>query len=210
MFNSVLAFTLIEHLAKATTPGEAAGYSRVLNNHRGPHKTSDGQHIALLPYTDGHWRSLFDAVGRPDILDRPWFKDHRTRLEQADMVYRDLAEVVAQRTAADWLELADRHGIPACDVPTLDQIVNEPERHRGVLSEAQHPVVGTYRSIEPPVMFSATPTSVRRSAPLVAEHTRDILREAGLTEAEIDELITSGVASVRPAPDRREGAGGTR
>jgi crotonobetainyl-CoA:carnitine CoA-transferase CaiB-like acyl-CoA transferase len=199
MFDSLLSFSLVEHLSRAVTPGEPAGYSRIMTEHRGPHRTRNG-FIAMMPYTDAHWKSLFLAVGRLDILDRPWFVDHRSRLLRADEVYRDLAEIIAERTTEEWLSLCRMHDIPASPVPTLDQIIENPANHRGVLSEANHPVVGTYRSIQSPVRYSATPTSMRRHAPLVAEHTDEILVELGYAPDEIRTLLETGAIRCRRGP----------
>ena len=196
MVDAVLAFNLVEHLSRAATPGERAGYSRILTRHRGPQRTRDG-FIAMMPYTDAHWHSLFIAVGRQELLDQPWFTDHPTRLRSADRVYGDLARIVEERTTAEWLALCEEHGIPASPVPTLDEIVEDPDRHRHVIREVQHPVVGTYREVAPPVVFSDTPASVRRPAPLVAEHTAELLREAGYSPAAITELLADGAVRGR-------------
>jgi crotonobetainyl-CoA:carnitine CoA-transferase CaiB-like acyl-CoA transferase len=196
MFDAVLAFNLVEHLGRAVTPGEPAGYSRVMTSNRGPHRTKNG-HIALMPYTDEHWHALFTAVGREDILQRPWFREHRLRLDHADRVYGDLAEVIAERTTEEWLDLCSQHQIPASPVPALDDIVNDRLLNHGMLSELTHPTVGLYRSINPPARFSATPASVRRPAPLVAQHTEEILAEAGYSSSEIADLVDGGVARIR-------------
>lgn len=200
MFDAVLAFNLVEHLSRAVTPGEPAGYSRILTHHRGPHRTLDG-HIAMMPYTDNHWRSLFVAVGMENMLDRPWFADHATRLLSADRVYGDLAHIVAQRTTADWLSLCEEHGIPASPVPTLDDVVSDSALHRGVLRDADHPVTGHYREIVPPLVLSASPASVRRAAPLFAEHTEAVLSELGYDRADIEELLAEGAVELRVADD---------
>jgi len=192
MFDAVLSFTLVEHLSRATVPGGPAGYSRIMTAHRGPHRTADG-YISMMPYTDEHWNSLFGAVNRMDIMERPWFADHRNRLLEADHVYKDLAEVIVERTTAEWLELCELHSIPASPVPSLDDVVNDPAQHRGVLSDAVHPVVGAYRQINSPVKMSATPPSVRRHAPLVAEHTTEILGELGYSEVDVARLVEEGV-----------------
>jgi crotonobetainyl-CoA:carnitine CoA-transferase CaiB-like acyl-CoA transferase len=85
-------------------------------------------------------------------------------------------------------------------VPTLDEIVDDAAHHRGVLTEALHPVVGVYRQIGPPLVLSDTPVSVRRPAPLVAEHTEEVLAEAGYGPGEVDELVRSKVVRVRDEP----------
>jgi crotonobetainyl-CoA:carnitine CoA-transferase CaiB-like acyl-CoA transferase len=66
--------------------------------------------------------------------------------------------------------------------------------HRGVLEDATHPVVGAYRQIAPAVTMSATPGSIRRHAPLVGEHTMEILTELGYSDDEIASLIASRTA----------------
>ncbi len=188
MFDTVLSFNLVEHLAGAAIPGSRAGYSRIMSRHRGPHQTSDG-YVAIMPYTDDHWRALFEAVDRMDMMERPWFAEHGARLKDADRVFQDLASIVIERTTAEWLELCARLAIPAAPVPTIDEIVEDPALHRGVLREEPHPIVGSYRHIESPMKFSSTPTSLRRPAPLVGEQTMEILAELGFSAAEIDALL---------------------
>jgi crotonobetainyl-CoA:carnitine CoA-transferase CaiB-like acyl-CoA transferase len=200
MFDAVLSFTLVEHLSRATIPGGAAGYSRIMTPHRGPHRTANG-YIAMMPYTDDHWNSLFGAVNRMDIMERPWFADHRNRLLEADHVYRDLAEVIVERTTEEWLELCELHSIPASPVPSLDDVVNDPAQHRGVLSDAVHPVIGEYRQINSPVKMSSTPAAVRRHAPLVAQHTAEILVELGYSDSDVIKLVDDGVVRL---PRKRE------
>ena len=111
MFDAALAFNLVEHLARAAVPGEPAGYNRSLTLHRGPHRTLDG-YVAMMPYTDEHWTTLFTAVGRQELLDRPCFADHRSRLMQADEVYGLLAQIVAERTTDEWIELCSDWASP--------------------------------------------------------------------------------------------------
>jgi crotonobetainyl-CoA:carnitine CoA-transferase CaiB-like acyl-CoA transferase len=194
MFDAVLAFNLVEHLSRAAVPGEPAGYSRVLTSHRGPHRTLDG-YVALMPYTDKQWRALFTAVGREELLEEPWFADHAMRLRNADDVYAALAGIVRERTTAEWLEIAEANGVPASPVPSIDEIVDDPELHMGAITEAHHPAVGRYRQIEPAARFSRSPQSVRRPAPMLAEHTREILAEVGYDDGAIDRLVADGAAT---------------
>jgi crotonobetainyl-CoA:carnitine CoA-transferase CaiB-like acyl-CoA transferase len=195
MFNAVLSFNLVEHLSRATIPGGPAGYSRIMSSLRGPHRTLDG-YVAIMPYTDANWTALCGAVDRMDLLDRPWFANHQSRLRDADRVFGDLAEIVAQRTTKEWLDICARHDIPASAVPSLDDVVNDSGLHRGVLTDATHPLVGDYRQIAPAATLSKTPGSVRRYAPLVGENTVEVLRELGYSDDDIAILVANGAAGV--------------
>jgi crotonobetainyl-CoA:carnitine CoA-transferase CaiB-like acyl-CoA transferase len=201
MFDAVLAFNLAEHLSRAAVPGQPAGYSRIMTTTRGPHRTRDG-YIAMMPYSDEHWRRLFAAVGREELLDEPWFADLNQRLLNAETVYGNLAAIIAERTTAEWLALCEAEGIPANPVPDLDEILEDPALHRGMITTAQHPVVGEYRVIGPPMILDDAPLSVRRPAPLRAEHTAEVLAEVGYDDAAIEALVASGAAQVRP-PERQ-------
>ncbi len=192
MFDAALAFNLVEHLSRAAVPGEPPGYNRVLSHHRGPHRTADGW-VAMLPYTDAHWTALFEAVGEEHLLEQPWFSDHRSRLVHADEVYGLLASIITRKTTAEWVELGTALGIPVSPVPPLAEIVDDEANHRGVLQDAEHPVIGRYRSIAAPLVFSASGQRPLEPAPLVAEHTDEILAELGYDEAAVADLLAAGV-----------------
>jgi crotonobetainyl-CoA:carnitine CoA-transferase CaiB-like acyl-CoA transferase len=203
MFNSVLSFNLVEHLSRAAIEGGAAGYGRIMSSLRGPHRTLNG-YVAIMPYTDANWESLCRAIGRLDVIERPWFTNYETRTREADRVFGDLAEIVAERTTEEWIEICELYDIPVSAVSSLDDVVSDAALNRGVITTATHPVVGEYREIAPPVTMSKTPTSVRRAAPLVAQDTRDVLSELGYSADDITSLIDRGVAGVaneRTSPD---------
>jgi crotonobetainyl-CoA:carnitine CoA-transferase CaiB-like acyl-CoA transferase len=192
MFDAVLGFNLVEHLARAATPGGgSAGYNRILNPNRRPHRTKDG-YIAMLPYSDKSWSDLYHAVGHEHELQDRWFQK---RLENPRPVYASLAKILQERTTAEWLELATELGIPAGPVPGLDELVTDPRHHRGVLTEADHPVIGAYRQIAPAARFDNSPAAVRKHAPLLGQDTIAVLREIGLAEDQIAKLIDSGAAT---------------
>jgi crotonobetainyl-CoA:carnitine CoA-transferase CaiB-like acyl-CoA transferase len=191
MFDAALAFNLVEHLSRAAVPGEPPGYNRVLTAHRGPHRTSDGW-VAMLPYTDAHWNALFAAVGEEQLLAHEWFADHRARLAHADEVYGLLASILVRKTTAEWVTIGIEIGVPVSLVPSLQDIVDDPAHHRGVLRDAEHPVVGPFRSIAAPVVFSGSGQREPEPAPLVGEHTEAILAELGLDADEVAALIAAG------------------
>jgi crotonobetainyl-CoA:carnitine CoA-transferase CaiB-like acyl-CoA transferase len=209
MFDAVLAFNLVEHLGQAAVPGGPVGYGRVLSPHRGPHRTTDGS-VAMMPYTDAHWTALFAAVGAEELLERPCFADHGSRLANADEVYGLLAAIVARRSTGEWLALCTDLGIPVSPVPALQDIVDDPAHHRGVLREAEHPVVGTYREVAQPIAFSSSGQAAHRPAPLPAADTAAVLADAGYTDEEVAALVAAGAVQLRPPAEgepARTGAG---
>jgi crotonobetainyl-CoA:carnitine CoA-transferase CaiB-like acyl-CoA transferase len=206
MFDAALAFNLVEHLARAAQVGGPPGYNRVLSAHRGPHRTLDG-HVALMPYTDEHWNALFAAVGKEELLEQPFFADHRSRLTHVDDVYGMLASIVAERTTDEWIELGHANGIPVAPVPPLEDIVARPEHHRGVLTEAEHPVIGPYRQIKQPILFSDSGQAEHRPAPLRSADTVAVMELAGYDADEIADLAARGVVEVRAAPVTTEHGG---
>lgn len=179
MFDTVLAFNLTEHLARAAIPGGQAGYSRILTLNRGPHQTSDGW-LALMPYTNRHWRALYEAAGYAGLLDQPWHKDMATRLTQADVVYAELKAIISEKPTSYWLEVCAATDVPVAIVPHMQEIVERPDLHRGVLRIVKHPVAGEYRHIASPVVFSRTPVSDEPGpAPLLGQDTMRVLEDLG-------------------------------
>jgi formyl-CoA transferase len=148
----------------------------------------------MLPYSDKSWSDLYHAVGHEQELSDPWF---RNRLENPVPVYASLAKIMLERTSAEWLDLAAELGIPAGPVPSMDEIIEDPAQHRGVLTEHEHPVVGRYRQITPPVRFGLTPAEIRTHAPLLGQDTVEVLGELGLSQTDIQALLASGAATAR-------------
>lgn len=202
MFDALLAFNLTENLSRAVQHGKPTGYNRMLMKSRGPHRTTDG-HIAVMPYNDEHWRLLFGHVGRADELLGDWFADREYRVKHFEDTYARLATVMAERSTGEWLGFCAEHSIPVNDAPSLDDIVADPALHRGMVTEEEHPHVGPYRGVRPAFAMDDSPLSVRRHAPLVGEHTLQILGELGYDAAEVAAMQEAGTvtqAALRPRP----------
>ena len=172
MVDVMTAFTLVEHAGAATArpPQGDPGYQRILNPERRPQRTRDGW-VSVLPYTRRNFEDIFRAGGRQDLVEDERIRTARARIDHADALYREVAEILTQRTTNEWLALCRSHGVPASPVPTLDQLVDE-------LPEEDHPVAGRYKVIPQPVRFSrmSGPT-VRRPAALSGQHTDEVLAE---------------------------------
>jgi crotonobetainyl-CoA:carnitine CoA-transferase CaiB-like acyl-CoA transferase len=177
MYDAMLAFNLVEHLAAASTepPLGSTGYSRVTTPQRGPKQATDGW-ITMLPYDTRQWRALFAAGGMEAALDDDRFATASARAAHADAIYTLLGELICTRSVGEWIEICASIGVAAEPVISLDQVVAH-AIGSGALTVTQHPLVGTYRQIRPAIRFDATPQNVRRHAPLIGQHTQEILQE---------------------------------
>jgi crotonobetainyl-CoA:carnitine CoA-transferase CaiB-like acyl-CoA transferase len=174
---------LVEHGCAAIPepPLGSAGYPRVLAAERRPYATTDGW-VAVLPYSASNYNDLFREGGRLDLIDDPRVLSASARAVNAGDLYALIDPIIATRSSAFWIEYCSRHDIPAGPVRSLDDLVAE-------LPIEQHPTMGAYRQIPPPVRFSSTPAGVRRHAPMLGEHGREVLREVGLSDQEVDALV---------------------
>ena len=193
MAQTVKAFMLVEHGAAAIPepPLGPAGYGRILNRERGPWPTLDGW-IMALPYTKEHYDSIFSASGRLDLLGDERYSTASRRIANAPFLYQQVGAMMTERTTDEWLEFFRQQDVPAAAVGTLDDMVAE-------LPLAEHPAAGTFRQVPPAVIFAHAPQSVRRPAPLIGEHSDEILSEAGYTAERIQSLRGSGVLGAVPA-----------
>ncbi|HLI25008.1 MAG TPA: CoA transferase, partial [Acidimicrobiales bacterium] len=171
MVDTAVAFMLVEHGSAAIPepPLGRAGYPRVLTPHRRPQRTSDGW-IHVLPYSRADFEALFAEAGALSLLEEVPYRDGRDRTLNADALYQRVARIMATRTTAEWLEACRRIGVAVTEVAGLDDLV-------AALPVATHPVAGDYRVIPPAVRFESAPAGVRRPAPLVGEHTAEVLAE---------------------------------
>ncbi len=177
MFESFTHFLLQEHLygRAFVPPHEPAGYPRQLDPQRQPLKTLDG-YISVAPYTDQRWVRLFDITGHPDFLQREGLSNARERFAGLGRMQRMLADIVAKDTTDRWLALFTAHDIPAFRINTLDQVLDDEHLQAvGFFQTRQHPTEGSYLEMRPPVRFAAAPGEPVAPAPLLGEHSDEVL-----------------------------------
>ena len=154
-------------------------------------RARDGWFIVAC-LTQAFWKRLAPAIGRADLLEHPSFKNMKDRVEHRAEVVATLGEIFATRDVAHWISLLEENDIPTCRVNRLEEILAHPQIDaNGAIVDGGHPVLGRYRTLAPAVKLGATPTALGRSAPTLCEHTREVLREAGLADAEIDGLVAA-------------------
>jgi crotonobetainyl-CoA:carnitine CoA-transferase CaiB-like acyl-CoA transferase len=173
------------------------GYPRLLAPDRNPMRTKDG-YLGLIVYNDRQWRSFLAVIGRSELMtDDSRFATLESRSRHVAEVYAWLAEQIGERTTADWLALLDAADVPAMPIHSLDSLLHDPHHEAtGFFRLTAHPTEGTIRTMDVPSRWSASAPSVRRHAPLLGEHSAEVLAEIGYTSAEIDRLVAEGVTSL--------------
>ena len=198
MLETLASFWLTEHLFGETwTPGRGAmGYDRIINKYRHPFPTLDG-YVCALPYTDAHWVTFFEIVERPDLAQDPRFCNKLVRPKHFSELYQVLDSLMKHRTTAEWLEAFDKADIPAMPVRTLEELFDDPHlQATGFFTEREHPSEGPIKTFASPLDFEKTPVEYRRHAPRLGGDGVEVLREAGLSDAEIDALKADGTLIV--------------
>ncbi|MEQ8659133.1 MAG: CaiB/BaiF CoA-transferase family protein [Hyphomicrobiales bacterium] len=158
----------------------------------GTYPTQDGWvTIAMSPF-----KTLVSVLGNDDLLV---YDDPETLFAKRDEVWRKLAAETGKWTSEDLMDAMLAADIWCGEVKTHLEAAQDPQvQHLGLIQSYDHPKAGTVKVVGPAVGFSATPASITRPAPLVGEHTRQILREHGLSATDIDMLIETGSAGEPP------------
>jgi len=200
MFESLLQTVLGEHMGGYTyAPPEAPpGYARMLAKERRPYETKDG-YVCVLVYNDKQWQAFFRVIGRPELLQDPRYATQEARSRDFEGAYALVAEEMARRSTSEWLAALEAADIPVQRMNSLEDIVNDPHLAAiGYFREVEHPTEGRIRSLAVPSEWSESAPEYRRHAPRLGEHTREVLREAGLTDPAIEDMLGSGAAHAAP------------
>lgn len=191
MFEAMTSFLLTEHFHarhfRAADPDDdhdpVAGYTRILSPWRRPYPTMDG-HVCLMPYSDRHWQSFFVETGHPELAADPRLIDLGARTRHVDELYGLIAGILATETTAHWLELCARLDLPAAPVNRLEDLEDDPHLTDVGFFVELTDSSGSYRFPRSPVRL-ADSSVAPVLPPRLGADTADVLREAGLSDAEI-------------------------
>ncbi|MEO0622698.1 MAG: CoA transferase [Pseudomonadota bacterium] len=161
---------------------EAMGSAHPLNAPYEAFETAEGW-ITVGAANQANWERLVEALGRPDLAADPRFATNADRMANRPALVEALTAVFGTATAAEWLTRLEAAGLPAGPVNSIAEMHADPHTAaRAMVVETEHPVAGPTRAIGMPVKFSAPPPTPR-PAPVLGQHTEEVLREAGLDPA---------------------------
>jgi len=195
MLDAVLAFLWPEGYAGYTWRGdEARGARRTLAQDL-IFETLDG-FITAGTVSRQEWEGFSRAAERPEWLEDARFRDAAGLVAHADERFDLMAEVLHTRTSEAWLARLDAEGVPCAPVLRRSEVLSHPQvAAAGILEESEHPHAGPMRQPRPATRFSGTPSAALRAAPLLGEHTDEVLTEAGLDAAALAKLRASGAVA---------------
>ena len=140
-----------------------------------------------------NWLRLVEVIEMPQLAEDPRFINNAERMEHIPELIDILTARFKQRSTSDWLTSLEAVGVPAGPVLSIGDMLKDPQvLARDMVVEVEHSRLGPVKALGSPVKFSHSPTSIQRGAPMLGEHTREILNEYGYSDSEIEALAAAG------------------
>ena len=156
-------------------------------------KTADGAVIVACG-NDNLFRKFCEVLGRPQLADDARYVTNGKRIENRAELTRLVAEIMLERGMREWLEALEAAGVPCGPINDLAQVFAEPQAvARGLKMELPHPTAGKVSLTRSPMRFSETPVRQDMPPPTLGQHTDEVLRGLGKSEAEIARLRSEAI-----------------
>ena len=181
--------------ATGVSPG-AMGSAHPLNAPYQAVETADGW-ITVGAANQGNWERLVRLIGSEAMAEDPRFKTNADRMANRETLSEALNAIFRTRSSADWLTMLEDGGFPAGPVNSIAEMHADPQAlAREMVVSTDHPIAGSVATIGLPVKFSATPGRVAGPAPVLGQHSSDVLAEIGYAAGDIETLVENGAVVV--------------
>src|SRR6266571_1911676 len=197
LFEAAMAYTIWEsneYWATGTPPQRLGTALRLAAPYQ-VFTTTNGW-IAIGAANQRNWERLVQALDRSDLLHNPLFATNSDRMAHLRALVETLTETLKTRSTEEWLPLLEQSAVPCGPVLALDQVYQHPQvEARNMDIEIEHPIAGRVHAIGFPVKYSATPPQIYRPAPILGQHTFQVLESLGISPEKCRQLEAAGVVS---------------
>jgi formyl-CoA transferase len=198
LLEAAMALTVWES-AEYWTTGKAPRPMGSAHRNTAPYqalRASDG-HFTVGAGNDKLFAAFCAVLERKDLLSDPRFSSRSSRLENRKALISEIEKTTSTANRAAWLARLEKAGVPAGPINNYAEALSDPHAlARGMVVDLVHPGAGDIKALGVPVKLSETPGAVERPAPLIGQHTEEILRELGYGAAEREALARKGVIGV--------------
>lgn len=180
------------YFATGESPGPT-GSAHLLSAPYQAFRTRDGW-INIGGANQANWERVADVLGHPEWRSDPRFLGNTERMQNLPALVAAMETILLGRDKADWIAAFDAAGVPVGPVHTIGEALSHPQTlARNMVVDLVHPQAGATKAIGCPVQFSKTATQITRPAPMLGEHSRELLKEYGYQDSEIDLFAAQGV-----------------
>jgi len=181
------------YFATGDSPGPS-GSAHVLSAPYQAFRAADGW-LTIGGANQPNWERLVRVLGVPEWVDDPRFRTNADRMKNLRELEAAMNERLKTRPVREWIAALEKEGVPCGPINSIADMVADPQTAaRQMVVELDHPRAGRTRALGLPIKLSASPGGVSRPAPLLGEHTVEVLTEYGFSKSEIEALISAGAA----------------
>lgn len=181
------------YFATGTPPGPS-GSAHILSAPYQAFRAADGW-LNIGGANQSNWERLARVLGAPEWIEDARFLTNGDRMKNLPALTAAMSERLKTRPVREWIAALEAEGVPCGPINSIADMAEDPHTAaREMVVELEHPRAGRTRALGLPIKLSATPGRVSRAAPLLGQHTREVLAEYGFASREIEALIGEGAA----------------
>ena len=196
LFHAGLWFSSVDLVSASVTQTDARKLARkvVGNPLVNSYKTKDGWITLVNLQSDRFWEPICRTIGQPALAKDPRFATMQLRAQNGPPLIDIFDAAFAQHTTAEWIAKLDSEGIRWGRMQTiLDCTKDEQAWVNGYFHKLDHPEAGEVALVTAPMQFSDTPSAIHSQAPLLGQHTEEVLLESGYSWDDLEKLKGKGV-----------------